>query len=344
MWLYQYKVGTKHRRITIGSAAVIPLAKAKSTATDLYAKVRLGQDPAGARVEARRQAGDTFAAVRTRYLVARRGAIRPKTYVEVERYLTKHCAPLDGLQVRAITRANVAERLAAINASSGAVSANRARTALSSFLGWCAREGLVDNNAAAFTNVQPEQSRDRVLADCELDAIWHSLPVGHFGDIVRLLLLTGQRAKEIGDLQWSEIDLAAGQIRLPGSRTKNGRPHIVPLSTAARAILEAQPRRAGRDLVFGVGRGGFNGFTLARRRLDAKLRNVDHWVIHDLRRTCASGMARLGVLPHIIEAVLNHIGGSKAGPAGIYNRETYEPEKRAALDLWAAHVMSIING
>lgn len=120
---------------------------------------------------------------------------------------------------------------------------------------------------------------------------------------------------------------------------KNGRPHEVPLSPAALEILEAAPQRAGRDLVFGDGQGAFSGFSRAKASLDKRVGDeVAEWTVHDLRRTAATGMAKIGVLPHVVEAVLSHVSGARAGVAGIYNRADYRPEKRDALDRWAAFV------
>jgi integrase len=164
-----------------------------------------------------------------------------------------------------------------------------------------------------------------------------------------LLLLTGQRLNEIAGLRWSEIDFEHDTITLPAERTKNGRQHLIPMSVPVRDILEAQPRRAGRELVFGFGQGPFSGWSKAKGELDeriaearkkAKAKPMPAWVLHDLRRSAATGMAILGTQPHVVEAVLNHVFGSKSGVAGIYNLSTYEPEKRQALDIWANQITS----
>jgi integrase len=164
--------------------------------------------------------------------------------------------------------------------------------------------------------------------------------------------LTGQRADEIASLRWSEIRDDA--ILLPGERTKNHRQHIVPLSAPALGILQGQAHRvtaAGelRDLIFGLGDGPFSGWSRSKEMLDAKIaertgKPLPHWIPHDLRRTAATGMAELSVQPHVIEAVLNHVSGHKAGVAGIYNRSSYEREKRQALDLWAEHLAAVVEG
>jgi integrase len=196
------------------------------------------------------------------------------------------------------------------------------------------------------------KSRDRVLTDRELAVIWKALPESDYGAIVRLLILTGQRREEIGALRWSEVDVEGGAIALPPARTKNKRPHDVPLSKLALAILESRPARAGRDLVFGDGPGarngqppgpesGFQGWSHCKTVLDKQTSSIGPWRLHDVRRTVATRMAELGVPPHVIEAVLNHVSGHKAGVAGVYNRSSYAVEKRAALDLWGRHVQAL---
>ena len=164
------------------------------------------------------------------------------------------------------------------------------------------------------------------------------------GRIVKLLMLTAQRRNEMGGLRWSEIDMAAKTITLPGERTKNGREHTMPLSADALAVLRSIPHRDERDLcVRGCRRWALLDGRAAKVRLDETLGNaVKPWTLHDLRRTGATRMADSGVQPHIIEAVLNHVSGHKGGVAGIYNRAAYEPEKRAALDTLASYISTAI--
>ncbi|MEI7876008.1 MAG: site-specific integrase, partial [Alphaproteobacteria bacterium] len=162
-----------------------------------------------------------------------------------------------------------------------------------------------------------------------------------YGRVVRLLVLTGCRRDEIGSLRWSEINRDARLIALPGERTKNSRPHDVPLSDAALGVLDSAPRRVNRDFVFGEGKGGFSGWSKAKAELDARL-PMKPWTLHDLRRTAATRMADVGIQPHVIEAVLNHVSGHKAGVAGIYNRSAYEKEKHAALDALSNYIKVIV--
>jgi len=181
-----------------------------------------------------------------------------------------------------------------------------------------------------------------VLAESELAALWQALPDSDYGRIIKLLMLTGQRREEIGGLRWSEIDLDKGVINLAAERTKNGRAHMIPISKTARAILAAQPRMAGRDHLFGRDSDGFSGWSACKADLDVKLPKMPAWTVHDLRRSAVTGMAELGVAPHVIEAVVNHYSGSKGGIAGVYNRANHFSERREALDQWAAHIAAVI--
>jgi integrase len=169
--------------------------------------------------------------------------------------------------------------------------------------------------------------------------LWRSLGDDAFSNVVRLLLLLGQRRNEVGHLQWGEVDLNRKQIVLTASRVKNGRQHEVPLSAQALAILECQPRRNSTDFVFG--KRGFNDWDYAKKQLDQRA-GIPPWRIHDLRRTCATMLGELGVLPHVIENALNHVSGHKAGVAGTYNRSKMAEAVREALQQWANHLDRII--
>jgi integrase len=347
-WIFQYKIGAQHRRMTLGSTKALTATRARATAAELYAKVRLGQDPAGDKAESRVRAGETFKAVLDGYMAQQRNQLKPLSYTQKERHLLKHCKALHVLPLAKIDRRTVAAKLAKVETKSGPIEANRVRASLSAFFTWCIGRGFADANPVVGTERRPEKSRDRVLADSELKAIWAATAGDDdYSAIVRLLLLTGCRVDEIGALSWSEV--FGNHIVLPGPRVKNGRDHIVPLSTPAQAILKARPKMLDRDFVFGRAHsdGGFTGWSSCKVLLNARVKaggaKVKDWVNHDLRRTVATRMAELGVQPHIIEAVLNHVSGHKHGVAGIYNRATYSAEKRAAAVLWADHLMAIVE-
>jgi integrase len=346
-WVYQYRIGSKQRRMVLGSANSVPLGLARDNASKLEAKVKLGGDPATDKETARRDAENTFGGLVDQYLKARKSEWRPRSEAEITRHLTKHAKALHKMPIGAVGQRNIANLLNEIAKDAGNVTANRVRASLCAFFGWAIREGikLPEGNVASYTNKREERSRDRVLTDAELKRIWKSCLDDDYGAVLKLLLLTGQRANEIAELRWDEVH--DEQILLPAERTKNSRSHIIPLSGAAKTIL-AEFLRKGRTYVFGRDNTGFKGWSKAKEKIDGRIdgagKPLAHWTPHDLRRTVATRMAELGVQPHIIEAVLNHVSGHKGGVAGIYNRATYDKEKREALNFWAEHVTALVEG
>jgi integrase len=283
---------------------------------------------------------ETFGAQIERYLARKRASLALRSYVETVRYIGDYAAPLHKLRVGEIDRRTIAVLLGQIETRCGAVTRNRMRSSLSAFWTWAIAEGLADLNPVTGTaKAEVGGSRERVLTQDELRKLWHALSDNRFSEILRLLLLTGARRSEIGNLQWGEIDLTRKLIVLPPERVKNGRGFELPLSSQALAIIERTPRRNTTPFLFSDAR-GFKGWDQDKGRLDQHL-CIAPWKIHDLRRTAATGMAELGILPHIIEACLNHISGHKGGIAGVYNRAKYEGEMRSALQVWADHIDQI---
>src|SRR6516165_9566865 len=346
-WVFQYRGGAKQRRISLGAASAISAQNARERAGELHARVKLGQDPGGEKIENRIRAVETFGAVLRPYLAHKKAELKARTYAEIERHLLQHAKRLHGMQVTLIDRRTVAALLAELAANNGRSVSNSVRASLSSFFSWAMREGLAEANPVIATNkAAANGARERVLSDSELRSIWNALGTTNYGDIVRLLALTGQRRDEIGGLRWSEVDLDKALISLPAERTKNGRPHDIPLSAPALSILKARPRLAGREYVFGAN--GFAGWSNCKRELDARIASngaIPAWRLHDLRRTVSTRLHdELGIQPHIVEAVLNHVSGHKGGVAGVYNRAQYAKEKAVALAHWAEHLMAIVGG
>ncbi len=343
--MFQYRLGRRQRRLTIGAASALSASAARATAVTLYAKVKLGEDPASEKDKAIAAQTETFAAALKPYLARQRQRLRPRSLVEIARHLEVHAKSLHRLPLAAIGRRDIARLIARVSETSGPVAANRTVASVSAFLAYCVRDGLVDGNVAAFVNKLPEASRSRVLSDAELRAIWEATGGGdRYSAIVRLLMLTGRRREEVGGLRWSEIDFDRATIALPPSRTKNARPHEIPLSPAALAILRARPRREGRDYVFGT-RHGFNGWAGGKAALDRRAQIAPAWVLHDIRRSVSTVMhERLNIAPHVVEVVLGHAGGHKAGVAGVYNKATYAAEKATALACWAEYVLAVVEG
>jgi integrase len=346
-WIYRYRIGSKQRSVILGSATAVPLAVARKNASGLAARIRLGEDPALDRDNARLEADNTFGVLAQQYLETRKAEWRPVTHTEIRRHLTKYSKSLHRVPIAAVSQRNIANLLNAIAKDAGDVTANRVRGSLCALFGWAMREGirLPEGNVAAVTNKREEKSRDRVLSDDELRTIWSACLDDDYGAILKLLTLTGQRAGEIAELRWDEV--GDEQIRLPANRTKNGRAHTIPLTEPVKMIL-SRFNRYGRTCVFGRVDTGFNGWHNCKQALNARIaaagKPLAEWKPHDLRRTAATRMAELGVQPHIVEAVLNHVSGHKGGVAGIYNRATYDKEKREALNLWAEHVITTVEG
>jgi integrase len=343
-WIFQYAIGTGPtkvtRRMKIGDYPTLSPGKAREEAEDLHAKLHLHGDPAVERRKNRIDARNTLGNLVEQYLRFKKRELRARSFKEVERHLEVHARPLHALPLASVDQSVIAQRLSTI-AEAGAVAANRTRSSLSAMFVWAMGEGLAAANPVANTNRREEKSRDRVLSDVELRALWFSLDADDFGDIIKLLILTGQRKSEIAGLQWSEI--SDNVITLPAHRTKNARAHEIPMTSSVKSLLAAR-KLADRDFIFGRGAGPFSGWSKAKAALDKRAGTLKPWTVHDIRRTVATRMADIGVQPHVIEAVLNHVSGHKGGIAGIYNRAQYSAEKADALTRWDKHITKLVDG
>lgn len=368
-YVVKYRMDGRQRFYTIGPhGSPWTPDTARRKAKQLLGLVADHKDPAEAKAQARLEAADTLRKIIDVYLKAVGPKQRPKTHSEIKRYLNEAWKPLHSISVFKITRRQVTAQVARIAEAHGAVTATRARAALCTLFNWTISEGLdLPANPVLGSNrpAQPK-SRNRVLTDTELRAIWRACADDDYGRIVRLLMLTAQRRDEVGGMQWDEI---AGNLwTIPGVRTKNHREHVLPLTASILALIQAQPHRNDRDYIFGDGPRrkddeprGFGGWSKSKAALDTrifeaskkiakgagedvgKVKPLPHWTLHDLRRTAATVMAdRLGVLPHIVEAILNHVSGHRAGVAGIYNRARYEGEMREALERWSRDVAALV--
>ena len=339
-FIIRWRQGEFQRRAIIGKVGIFTVDEARKKARKAMVGIDEGHDPVAAKAKSRAQGKLIFETVAGEYLDFKVKEMKASSFDQCKRHLMKYLKPLHRFPIGKIDRATIAVELRTIAKQSGAVQADRARSTLSAMFGWCVGEGLLEANPVFGTNKQSKaKSRDRVLTDDELVAVWNAAPASDFGRIVKLLMLTGQRRDEIAAMRRSE--LGDDMLALPAPRTKNSRPHDVPLSPQALAVLGECAERIGRDHVFGDGEGGFSGFSSAKGKLD-EASGVTDWTLHDLRRTAATKMADLGVQPHIIEAVLNHVSGHKGGVAGVYNRSAYAAEKRAALILWGNHIQILL--
>jgi integrase len=280
-------------------------------------------------------------------LAAKEAEIRPRTFRELKRYLAgPHFKTLHGMPIDKVTKRDIASRLTTLMRERGSIVAEQARGAISGFFAWCLRMGIVEANPVIGT-IQPAgaPARERVLNNDELASIWRSCGDDDYGRIVRLLILLACRRHEIGGMTWDELDLdERATWTLPATRSKNHRKHTLPLLPEALEIVRGIPHMATRAYLFGVhSNHGFYNWDRSKQHLDAAS-GVSGWRLHDIRRTVATGLADLGVQPHVIEQILNHQSGHKAGIAATYNRSVYEREVKAALTLWTDHVRTLVDG
>jgi integrase len=333
-WFVVARVDGRQKRITIGTYPAVSLAEARTEARRVIRDAQLGVLGQAERTPAL-TLGDTVTLFIQLYA-------KPKNrgWKESERLLGKF-QDLFGKPLTQIVRSDVVRVLDEIVASGTPYRANRALSALKKLMNWALDRGMIEvNPIAGLKPPHRECSRERVLNDQEVRALLIAMEEeGYpFGDAFKLLLLTGQRRGEIAAMQWSEIDLGNAIWSIPGDRTKNKQRHDVPLAPAALYVFRALPRFINSDYVFTTtGRTPISGLGRAKNRL-AFAAGVADWRTHDLRRTVASGLARLGIAPHVVEKVLNHKSGIISGVAAVYNRYAYETEKRQALAEWAKHV------
>jgi integrase len=346
-WITQYDdIGGKTQIVTHGSVELIAPGSAFKRSRDLLASVRLGGNPAVEKREVRARAAETFGALLTaRYLPYKRAKLRPRSFKQTYRHLTDYAKPLHARPVANIDRRSIAGLVADITARCGPNAATNMLGSLSGYFTWLLREGLLDgSNPAAYVNRPVVRGpRERVLTAEELHNIYCALGADAYSDVVRLLMFLPMRRDEIGNLLWSEVDLDAGEIRLPPARTKNGHDHVLAVSEPALAILRRRwdaRGDTGRATVFGVrGQHGFTGWSRAKRQLDARIvEPMAPWTLHDLRRTFSTvAHEELMVEPHLVEACLGH--AQKSVVASTYNKAIYIKEKRRVLREWADWIM-----
>jgi len=354
-WIFQWSTGSgvarRTTRMKIGIYPALPLQQARKIAAELNSKITLGHDPSAEKRERIEDAADTFGQLAKEYIAAQDGKLTPTMVSELRRYLMDYAAPLHRLPVKKVNlkvlSALIDDFAKGISINTGrprkGATVNRMRSALSACFQWAMKKGRAESNPVLLTEQMEETSRTRFLSADEIKIVWDSAGDDDYGTIVRLLILTGQRRDEISELRWDEVKLDLGMISLPPERVKNDLEHDIPVSPAVRAIIAARPRNES-GLVFAP----ITSWSRRKLRLDAAIterlgKPLAPWTLHDLRRTAATGMADIGIQPHVVEAVLNHISGSKRGVAGVYNRSTYSAERKIALKKWAERVLAIVN-
>ncbi|WP_374292547.1 tyrosine-type recombinase/integrase [Paenirhodobacter enshiensis] len=360
-WAVRYRMNGTHRRMTLGSYPVLSLADARARTREVLAAASEGRDPAEeVRAEKTAKTDNDRDKLRILFdLYDKRHLSNLRSGGEQKRQLARYVLPkLGDRDVRTITRRDVLDLLEEIADTGRGVTANRVRTYFQTFLNWCIERDVIEvNPTARMKPVAKEKPRDRALGDDEIRWFWQACDAAGypFGTLGQLLLLTGQRTGEVSRMTTAEI---RGDLwHLSADRTKNGRAHDVPLSAPVRALIDKAPRLDGPAgyILSTTGTTRISGFSRAQASLAKRMQKIaeqergepveiPHWTWHDLRRTAATGMARLGIPVRITEAVLNHVSGTGSGIVAVYQRHDYADEKRQALDAWARFVGSLVEG
>lgn len=388
-WAVRYRASGIPKKVTLGNslfgtdvdAAGEELTRMRSEAAHILERVRRGEDPAAEKQIAKKAMPedanrDGFRTVVERYL--KEYASKRRNYPEKARLLGLNLKSEVNAQravglweekrIQDITRRDIREHLEQL-AQTAPIGANRTFAELRKFFNWTVGKDILA--ASPMTDLQPpseeNNSRNRVLirrkevpgsSDNELRWLWQACEAydgaagrGPFGPLLQLLILTGQRRTEVSGMTWGEIDMDAAEWVIPAARSKNGEPHVVPLSEPAMAVLKALPRIKGRaGYIFTTnGDNPVSGFSRMKKRIDMLMAEtageveIPDWTLHDIRRTVAAGMQRIGVKMEVTEKVLNHKSGSFRGIAGIYQVHDYADEKRAALDAWGNFVADLVE-
>jgi integrase len=343
-WVYFYRLHGKLRRMSLGRYPGMSLTEARDAWRAARLAVSKGESPA----HIKPTVADSFGAVADEWL--KRDQAHNRSAREVRRVIERDVNPVWGERLIAmITRRDALELIDGV-ADRGAVTmARRLHSHLHRLFRWSVGRGILEVNPMAdLPKPGAAVKRDRVLTDSELAAVWKAAKktAWPFGAAVQLLILTAARRDEIGSLRWEEIH--DNEIRIPSKRSKSGEPRIIPLSSAAMNVINALPR-VGGEFVFSVNGSGLGGWSKAKRAIDAVVAEANGgpltaWRLHDLRRSCATGLQRLGVGLQTIESILGHISGSRSGIVAVYQRYQFEAEKRAALEAWGLEVERISAG
>ena len=363
-WALRYRYAGKPKKLTLGRWPILGLAEARTAASEAIEEVEGGTDPSAkkkatkaARLEAQLSERDKVKTLIEQFDKRHLANLRSRNTVkrELDRHVVTEWGEKD---IHDITKRDVIDLLDGIADSGRIITANRVRAYLNKFLNWCVeRDILATSPAIGVKPAAKESSRDRVLSDDEIRWLWQACETAGqpWGPLAKVLLLTGQRLGEVVGMRDAEIN---GDLwHLSAERTKNGRAHDVPLSESVQDVLAGMERIEGRAGLYHTtnGRTPVSGFHKGRMHLAEHMAaatekeadepvEVRHWTFHDLRRTCATGMARLGIPVRVTEAVLNHVSGTGGGIVGVYQRHDYADEKRQALEAWGRYVLALVEG
>lgn len=352
-WYLIYRMnGGKQRRMLLGHYPIISLKQARNLAREGKFEISQGNDPLMMREQKRKERErierETITVAQLgEQCVERHWKPNISRWKGMQGVFIHHINPVLGdMSAKDVMKKDVHRLLDKQKNSKNPHTANHCLVALRKAYNWgIERDILTHNPCHAVKKPVPSRSRERFLNDAEIKELWRvcdeeiNYP---YGPVIKLLLLTGQRCSEIAQLKWHEIDFDAKLIRLSGEKVKNKKSHEVPLSDLALDIFKSVHRHRGAYIFSSTaGRKAINGFGKTKERFDRYFKPKESWRFHDLRRTAATHMAILGVSREQIKQILNHSDGSVTA---VYDRHSYLPEKRKALDLWARHIESIVSG
>ncbi|MEQ1695744.1 MAG: site-specific integrase [Hyphomicrobiaceae bacterium] len=342
-----YRFNGRPRRLTLGRYPDLSLSEARGAAQNALRVIARGTDPGAEKVRARHTPGienfDAFVA----YFLDTYARPKNRSAHETARLLNREFTTVwRSRPIGEITKHEVTVILDRIMKADKHTTANRSLAAIRKLFNWAVERGLLEQSPCAGIRAPARNvSRDRILTDHELIAVWKAATtMGYpYGPLVQLLILTGQRLNEVASMRWPDVDLDHRLWTIQADQNKSARTHVLPLATPVLQIILSLPR-VSEHLVFPARSREVpvSGFGKWKAELD-KLSNTSGWRIHDLRRTAATGMARLKVAPHVVERVLNHASGTFSGVAGVYNRFGYLPEMCDALDQWSSYVLLLVG-
>lgn len=356
-WAFRYAASDRHARLSLGTYPAISLAHARTKALEARAALDVGRDPSNA---AGADPGMTVADLFASYLAKH---VRPnlRTAAEIERRFNRNILSILGhVRLGDLHKRDINRVVDPILGRGRPVEASHCFEDLRALVRWGVRRGDLDHNITdGMRKPHQSQPRERALSDEEMRILWNRLPEvfkrsKNVQRILQLCLITGQRVGEVAGLPRAELDLKSRVWNLPAARTKNKRPHTVPLSELALLVItDAIGDADGSSFVFPEGEGALSPVVVARTLGRALVPNADqphgrlgiaYFTTHDLRRTALTAMAKLGTAPITIAHVANHRSVAKAGPTlGIYVQHDYEDEKRAALESWGEKLAAIVQ-